>query len=215
MRFVFLEILAAIAKGLPLTILVTLAALAIGLVLGLLLALGMRSHTAALRLPVRWVVNLVRAVPVLMWLFLLYFGVTIGTFTFDPLSAAIIVLGITTAAYLAEAYRTAFEAVDRGQFEAARAIGLSRPQELFFVILPQVLRIAIPAMSTFALTLIKDSSIPSVIGVMEISHYTTAVARSTGESLTAYTAAAVFYLVLSVALGLAARALTERLKVHA
>ncbi|HMR50553.1 MAG TPA: amino acid ABC transporter permease [Arachnia sp.] len=211
----FLEILVAIAKGLPLTILVTLAALAIGLVLGLLLALAMRSRPAIVRLPARGVVNVVRAVPVLMWLFLLYFGVTIGTFTFDPLTAAIIVLGTTTAAYLAEAYRTAFDAVDRGQFEAARAIGLTRGQELFHVILPQVFRVAIPAMSTFALTLLKDSSIPSVIGVMEISHYTTAVARSTGEGLTAYTAAAVFYLVLSVALGLAGRVLSERLKVNA
>lgn len=206
------DILDELAKGLPLTLLITAAALAIGIVLGIPLALALRSGNLLLRAPVRAVVNLVRAVPILVWIFLLYFGVTIGYFHFEPLPASIVVLGATTSCYLAEVYRSSFDALGRGQYEASRALGLSRVQELVFVILPQVMRIAVPAMSTFALTLVKDSSIPSVIGVDEITHRATAVARESGQGLSAYVAAGILYLVLSVVMAFAFRALDARLK---
>ncbi len=208
----FLKILAAIAGGIPLTLAITAAALLIGLVLGIPLALALRSPHVLLRAPVRAVVNLIRAVPTLVWIFVLYFGVSIGYFHFEPLQAAIVVLGASTACYLAEVYRSSFEAVPSGQYEASRSLGLSRFHELVYVIFPQVLRIAVPGISTFALTLIKDSSIPSVIGVNEITHRTTAAARSTGQGLVAYVAAGALYLGLSIILAFALRALDARLK---
>lgn len=208
----FLKILAAIAGGIPPTLAITAAALLIGLVLGIPLALALRSPHVLLRAPVRAVVNLIRAVPVLVWIFVLYFGVSIGYFHFEPPQAAIVVLGASTACYLAEIYHSSFETVPSGQYEASRSLGLSRFHQLVYVIFPQVLRIAVPAISTFALTLVKDSSIPSVIGVNEITHRTTAAARSTGQGLVAYLAAGALYLVLSVILAFALRALDSRLK---
>lgn len=207
----FVSILATIAKGLPLTLVITAGAFAIGATIGIPLAVGLRSPSRLVRLPVRLVVNLVRSVPVLVWLFLLYFGVYMGSFRFDPLPAAIVVLAATTSCYLAETYRSAMDTISRGQFEASRALGLSRFTELVHVIVPQMFRVALPAMSTFALVLIKDSSIPSVIGVADITHETTEVARTTGEGLMAYIGACVFYLGLSVLTALAARLLGARL----
>lgn len=133
----FAEILIDIARGIPTTILVTVTAFLIGFFVGIPLAVALRSPSAFLRLPIRGLVNIVRAVPILMWLFLLYFGVAIGAFHFNPFSAAVIVLGITTASYFAEVYRTAFDSIDHGQFEASRSLGLGRFHELVYVTFPK------------------------------------------------------------------------------
>lgn len=206
------EVLGKIVLGIPLTVGLTAAALAIGVALGLPLALVLRSHHWWWRVPVRIVVDFLRAVPILVWLFLLYFVISIGSFHFDRWQASIIALGLVSAAYLAEVFRTAIASVDRGQWEAAKALGLSSRRAFAQVIAPQAARIALPSSTTFALTLLKDSAIPSAIGVMEIAYQTTAIARSTGSGLLAYGGAVIFYTALSVPIATLARYLDRRLR---
>ncbi|MFD1505707.1 amino acid ABC transporter permease [Georgenia yuyongxinii] len=207
-----MDMLAAIAQGIPLTIGVTVASFALAAVAGVPLVLGLRSPRALVRVPIRAVVDLVRSIPILVWIFLLYFGLSVGGFRLDNLQAAILALGGVSAAYLAEVYRGAIESVDPGQWEAGRALALSPTETFTKVIAPQAVRVALPSATTFALTLLKDSSIPSVIGVAEISHFTLAESRATGQGLTAFTTAVVLYIVLSVPIALLSRYLDHRMR---
>ena len=194
-----------IAAGIPLTILVSVTAFVFGVALAVPGSIALGSRNPLLRIPVRIAVDLVRSVPILVWLFILYFGVSLGTFHFAPLPAAVLVLGVVAAAYLAEVFRTALAAVPDGQSEAARSLGLSRLDRFRFVVAPQMVRVALPSATTFALTLLKDSSIPSVIGVTEIAYFTTQANRTAGAGLDAYLVAVVCYLVLSIPVAIIAR----------
>ncbi|MBO1900940.1 amino acid ABC transporter permease [Leucobacter weissii] len=206
------EIFTSIAAGVPLTVLISVSAFAFGALLAVPGALALEARSRWLRYPVRAVVDLVRSVPILVWLFILYFGVSIGRFHFAPLPAAVLVLGIVAAAYLSEVCRTALAAVPDGQREAARSLGLGPIDRFRFVVAPQMVRVALPSAATFALTLLKDSSIPSVIGVTEIAYFTTQANRTAGAGLDAYLVAVLLYLVLSIPVAVAARGAERALR---
>ncbi|HEX2247580.1 MAG TPA: amino acid ABC transporter permease, partial [Arthrobacter sp.] len=198
--------------GVPLTLLVTAASLAIGAVLGVPLVLGLRSPFAAVRIGCRSLVNLLRGIPAIVWLFIIYFGVSIGSYQFAAVPAAIIGLGLISAAYMAEIYRGGISAVHQGQWEASQALGVSGWTTFSGVVGPQALRVSIPSMASYAISLLKDSSIASTIGVTEIVFYTTQDARSGGGGLTVYILAAVLYVALSIPLGLLSRKLDTSLR---
>ncbi|MHC9043308.1 amino acid ABC transporter permease [Microbacterium saperdae] len=206
------DVIIAIAAGIPLTVLVACCAFVVGAVLALPLAFALRSPRRLVSWPVRALVDLLRSVPILVWLFILYFGVSIDRFHFDPLPAAVLALGVVAASYLAEVYRTALESVAAGQDEAARSLGLSRVDRFRFVVAPQAFRVALPSISTFSLTLLKDSSIPSVIGVTEIAFQTTAISRTAGSGLTGYVVAVALYLLLSLPVAFVARRADRQLR---
>ncbi|NQX26566.1 amino acid ABC transporter permease [Microbacteriaceae bacterium VKM Ac-2854] len=209
-----MELLLAVLAGLPLTLLVTAAAFLIGLVLGVPIMLGLRSRLVPVRLATRLLVDLIRGVPTIVWLFLLYFGVSIGTFRFDSLTAAIVGLGIISAAYLAEIYRGAFQTLAKGQSEAAQALGFGRGTTFVRILAPQAIRTALPSLTSYLLALVKDSSIASTIGVAEIVFTATTVARQNPDSagLTPFFLAAAVYLVVSIPLAVVARRLDTRLR---
>ncbi|MCJ1688421.1 amino acid ABC transporter permease [Rathayibacter sp. VKM Ac-2927] len=209
-----MELLLAVLAGLPLTLLVTAAAFAIGLLLGVPIMLGLRSRIAPLRLATRLLVDLIRGVPTIVWLFLLYFGVSLGTLRFDSLSAAIVGLGIISAAYLAEIYRGAFQTLPRGQGEAAQALGLGRGTTFVRVLAPQAIRTALPSLTSYLLALVKDSSVASTIGVAEVVFAATTVARQNPDTagLTPFFLAAAVYLAVSIPLAILARRLDTRLR---
>ncbi|TCL79431.1 MULTISPECIES: amino acid ABC transporter permease [unclassified Rathayibacter] len=209
-----MELLLAVLAGLPLTLLVTAAAFAIGLLLGVPIMLGLRSRIVPLRLATRLLVDLIRGVPTIVWLFLLYFGVSLGTLRFDSLSAAIVGLGIISAAYLAEIYRGAFQTLPRGQGEAAQALGLGRGTTFVRVLAPQAIRTALPSLTSYLLALVKDSSIASTIGVAEVVFAATTVARQNPDTagLSPFFLAAAVYLAVSIPLAILARRLDTRLR---
>ncbi|AXG80869.1 amino acid ABC transporter permease [Streptomyces paludis] len=207
-----MDLFTAIVRGVPLTLGITAASFTLGALLALPLAAGLRARHRAARIPVRLVVDVVRGIPILVWLFLLYFGLSVGAFRLDAVQAAVLTLGGVSAAYLAETYRGAVAAVDRGQWEASRALALPRAAAFATVIAPQAARIALPTATTFALTLLKDSSIPSVIGVTEVAFRTVEQARSTGQGLPAYGVAVALYIVISVPVALLSRYLDHRLR---
>jgi len=208
------DALLVVLLGLPMTLLVTVLAFTIGLIGGIPLMLGLRSRTRAVRLACRFVVDLIRGVPPIVWLFLLYFGVAIGAFRFDSLTAAVWGLGIISSAYLAEIYRGGFATLPRGQSEAAGALGLGGTVTFSRILAPQALRTALPSIATFLLSLLKDSSIASTIGVADMVFNATMFARqnpATAGIIPFFIAAAV-YLVISIPVAVAARRLDSRLR---
>ncbi|MDF2442191.1 MAG: polar amino acid transport system permease protein [Subtercola sp.] len=204
----------AVLAGLPLTLLVTVCAFAIGLLGGLPIMLGLRSRILPVRLLCRLIVDLIRGVPTIVWLFLLYFGVSIGGFRFPSLAAAIVGLGLISAAYLSEIYRGAFQALPKTQSEAAQALGLGRVTTFLRILAPQAIRTALPSITSYALALVKDTSIASTIGVAEIVFAATTYARQNPATagLIPFFFAALIYLAVSIPLAILARRLDTRLR---
>lgn len=212
-----MNVFLAVLAGLPMTLLVTVVAFAIGLVGGIPLMLGLRSPITVVRLAVRFVVDLVRGVPPIVWLFLIYFGVQLGTVRLTSFTAAVIGLGIISSAYLAEIYRGGFAVLPAGQAEAAEALGLGRSTTFFRVLSPQAFTTAMPSMTTYLLSLVKDSSIASTIGVMDMVFMSNQFARQNPQvaGYVPFLVAAAVYLVASVPIAIAARRLDTRLRAGA
>ena len=204
----------AVLLGLPMTLLVTAAAFAIGIICGIPLMLGLRARWKPVRLALRLVVDVIRGVPTIVWLFLLYFGVSIGGLRLDSLTAAIVGLGIISSAYLAEIYRGAFATLPRGQFEASRALGLGQRTSFISILAPQAVRTALPSITTFLLALLKDSSIASTIGVVDMVFAANTYVRQNPMTagLTPFFIAAGVYIVISIPLAVVARRLDTRLR---
>jgi polar amino acid transport system permease protein len=207
-----MQMLQAIALGLPLTILVTVLSLGLGTVLALPLVAGLRSNNRALWLLTRGIVDLLRGIPPVVWLFLLYYGVSIGTLRMSSLQAAVLGLGLVSSAYLAEIFRGAIGSVHQGQWEASSALGFRGGTAWSRVIGPQAWRTAIPAYTTYGIGLLKDSSIASTIGVAEIVYFSNQYARQSGEGIMVFFVAAGVYILLSMPLGMLSRRLDTKLR---
>lgn len=208
------EAFLAVLRGLPMTILVTVVAFVIGLFGGIPLMLALRSRSAVLRLASRLLVDVIRGVPPLVWLFLLYFGFQVGTMRLTSLAAAIAGLGIVAAAYLAEIYRGGFVALPVGQVEAAGALGLDRFTVFTRILVPQAFRIVLPSMAAFLLSLLKDSAIASTIGVTDMVFEANVYTRQHPDvaGLLPFFIAAVLYFAMSLPLAILTRRLDARLR---
>jgi polar amino acid transport system permease protein len=204
--------LEAVLLGVPVTVLVTVLAFALGAVLAVPLAAARRSSTA----PVRWlgraVIDVLRGVPPVVWLFIIFFGLGNEVLRLEPMQAGVIGLGLISAGYLAEIYRGGLSAVHKGQWEAAAALGMDRRDVMARIVGPQAFRVALPAATTYAIGLLKDSSIVYTIGVTEVLFRATQSARSTGSGLTPFFIAAGVYILLSAPLAWLSRRLDARLR---
>lgn len=204
----------AVIQGLPMTLILTFAAFAIGIVGAVPVALALNSRFAVVRLIARVVVDLIRGVPIIVWLFLLKFGIHVGTFRFTPINAAIIGLGVVSIAYLAEIFRGGIQAVPRGQLEASRALGLNGRVAFLGVVAPQAFRIVSPSIATYFIGLLKDSSIASTIIVAEMVFQAQSFARQhpTVEGILPYIIVGVLYIVLSIPVAYLSRRLDSRMR---
>lgn len=207
-----MDIVRTLAEGIPLTLGVAACAFAIGAVLAVPILLLLRSRLMIVRVCARIVVDLVRGIPPIVWLFILYFGVSTGDFQFSSFQAAVVGLGIISAAYLAEIYRGALIGIHDGQWEAGQALGLGSVTMYRSIVGPQALRIALPSIATYAISLLKDSSIASVIGVTEVMFGATSMARQGENGLIVFGIAAAVYIALSLPLAYASRTLDTRLR---
>lgn len=150
------------------TLQLALGALTLGLVLGLVLALAKLGSHRGLARAAEIYIEIFRGTPALIQLFIIYFGLTSIGITFSSFQAAVIGLGLNAAAYLAEIYRAGIEAVPRGQVEAAQAIGMVRPQVLAWIVLPQALRVVLAPIGNVAISLLKDTSVASLIAAPDL-----------------------------------------------
>ena len=197
-------------RGAGVTLLVSLLAMALAAPLGLLLALLRLYGNKPLRLLALAYVELFRGTPVLLQLYLLYYGLA-SVVHLNALSAAVLGLGMNYAAYEAEVHRAAIGALPPGQSEAAAALGLSRVQALRLVLLPQSLRTALPAMTNDLIALLKDSSLVSVITVVELTKQMTITAVEVRGWAVPGLACAGLYFAMSWPLSRLAMRLEERL----
>jgi polar amino acid transport system permease protein len=208
---------ALFAEGLALTIAISAAALVIGLIAGTAAGLARVSASPALDQAAFTYVELVRGTPFLVQLYVLYFCVGTALRLHDvfgrgeALVVGIVGLGLFAGGYVAEIVRAGVESVDRGQWEAARSLGLSHRHTLFRVILPQSLRRMIPPLTGEAVSLVKESSLLSVIAVAEMTYHARALSSAEADTFAAFLPLAALYLAVTLPLSWLTRRLERRL----
>jgi polar amino acid transport system permease protein len=215
------EYLTAIRDALPyllqgalVTVALVLGALFLGLVLGVFLAVGQVYGNKALRTSVGLYVWFFRGVPLLVLLFLFYFGLfTLLGINISAFTAAVIVLGLISAAYQSQIFRAGILSLPEGQFKAARALGMSDTRAVVFVVLPQALRLSIPGWSNEYSVVLKDSAVAYALGVAEVMARAHFVASRTYQHLPLYFTAGVIFLVLTYLGTKSLRFLEERVKI--
>lgn len=195
------------------TILLSLIAFAGGTLVGLPLALMRVARSRVLRGLASAYIQLIQGTPLLIVLFLSYFGLGIVGFKLDPLVAAGLSLTIYAAAFLAEIWRGCIEAVPKTQWEASDCLGLNSFQQYAYVILPQAVRIATPPTVGFMVQIVKNTSLASVIGFVELARAGQIVNNSTFEPFAIFAIVGAIYFAICYPLSLASRHL-ER-KAHA
>lgn len=193
---------------------IVIGAMLLGLALGIAIAVGLVYGNRAIRLLLGFYVWFFRGVPVLVLLFLFYFGLfTFLGLNFNAVFSVALVLGMTTGAYQANIFKGAILSLPRGQFKAASALGMSDLQAIRSIILPQILRTSIPAWSNEYSIILKDSALAFVIGAPEIMARTQFVASRTYQHLPLYLTAGLLYFLLTW-LGVSAlRKLEHRLRI--
>ncbi|HJV40067.1 cystine ABC transporter permease [Caulobacter sp.] len=187
-------------KGAGYTVLLSIIGMGVGVVLGFGLALMRLSRSPLLRWPAAVYVSAFRGTPLLVQLFLIYYGLPKFGVELSPLVSAGIGFSLNVAAYASEILRSAIDAVDKGQWEAASVLGMSRGQTLRRVILPQAARTALAPLSNSFIGLVKDTSLAAVIQVPELVRQTQLIVARTYEVFTLYLAAAAIYWILSTVL---------------
>jgi polar amino acid transport system substrate-binding protein len=199
------------AQGAAMTLLLSVASFALASPLGVLAAI-LRLYSGRVgRALAAGYVEVFRGTPLLLQLYVLYFGIS-GVVKLSPITAAILALGLNYGAYEAEVHRGALLSIPRGQTEAARALGLGRWQTLRYVLLPQSLKTALPAVTNDFVALLKDSSLVSVITVVELTKRMTIVAVELRDWVTPGLLCAGIYFLLSFPLAQLARRLERSLE---
>ena len=192
------------------TVLLSLLAFAGGALVGLPIALMRVSPSHTLRIVAGGYIQLIQGTPLLILLFLTYFGLGILGYKLAPLVAAGLALTLYAAAFLGEIWRGCIEAVPRTQWEASDCLGLNRFQQYAYVILPQAFRMAIPPTVGFMVQIVKNTSLASVVGFVELARAGQIVNNSTFEPFIIFCIVAAIYFAMCYPLSLASRFLERR-----
>jgi len=208
-------IASALANGLVLTLQIAALSFVFAVLVGLLVALCRLAPFAPVRALAFGYVQLFRAISLYIYMLWIFFGIPLAFgLRLTPLQAGVISLTLLDSAYMAEIYRSAIRAVDRGQWEAADSLGMSRPTSFFSIVLPQALRIATPSLVNQLVDIIKDSSIVAVIGASDLMYTTIRLVSSTNRPFELYTTVGLIYLALVVLVSQVARRIERRLSLH-
>ena len=205
------EHLPELLLGFRTTVVLSLLSMGLGVGLGTVLAVLRLLPVAVVRVVARLVIEFFRNVPILIQLFFYYFGLPRIGISLSAFTCALLGLSLYSGVYIAEAIRAGVLAVGHGQMEAALAGGLSRLQALRHVVLPQAVRIVIPPLTNLLVFTIKTSALASAITVEEVMYASEVVESATFRTFEIFTAAAAFYLLLTIPLGGASRWLERRL----
>lgn len=199
-----------IAWGVLVTVSLALATLPLGLALGFFVALAKQSREPTLRLSAEIYTTIFRGLPELLTLFIIFFGMQIGIqqiaramgfssgIEINAFVAGMIALGIVFSSYASEVFLSAFRAIPKGQYEGGYAVGLPHGKVMRLVVLPQVLKIALPGLTNLWMILLKDTALVSAIGLSDIVRQTGIAARVTKEAFLFYGIAFILFLVLAL-----------------
>ncbi len=226
----YAAVLRTLSAGIRITILVTLVGFGGASVLGLLLALGLLSRFVVLRQACRLYVEVMRGIPIIVLLLYVAFvfaplmvagwNWATGWMGFDPMRTrnfpllwrAVLALILAYASFLAEIFRAGLQAVDRGQIEAAQALGLSGWQRFRHISFPQAFRLILPPYGNDFVAMVKDSSLVSVLGVGDITQLGKVTAAGNFKYFETYNVVALIYLTMTIGLSLLMRRLEQRLR---
>ncbi len=197
-------------KGVWLTARLALLSLALGLPIGLLLALMRVQSSRLIAAPAALYVEVMRGTPLLVQILFIYFVLPIFGVHLPAFTSGVIALTLNSAAYISEIFRAGILSIDAGQMEAARALGMTYPQAMRSIILPQTFRRVVPPLTNEAIALLKDSSLVSVIGLTELARTGQELASRYAAPLTIWPVVAVFYLLLTFPLTRVAEYLERR-----
>ena len=180
--------------GIRVTVPLTVLSFALALVISVIVALIQYAEVKVLRQVCRFYIWIVRGTPLLVQLWLVFYGLPSAGILIDAFPAAVLVFGFNEGAYMAESVRGALESVSRGQLEAGYCVGMSYMQIMMHVVLPQAFRTAFPALSNSLISMLKGTSLASTITVMEMFRQATVINGRVYESLGLYTEVALIYL---------------------
>ena len=187
--------------GLKITVIVSLISIAIGIVIGFLTCMMKISENKILRVIASIYVWIIRATPMIVQAFVVYFGLpqliqqVSPDFRITAFAAALVTLSLNAGAYMSEIFRAAIAAVPKGQIEASRSLGVSKNGTMFRIVIPQALKIAIPSLVNQFIITVKDTSILSVIGLADIVNKAKVYVGSSYQFFATYILVAVYYIV--------------------
>ncbi|WP_078579223.1 amino acid ABC transporter permease [Salipaludibacillus agaradhaerens] len=189
-------------EGLRVTMIIALFSMFFALILGVVLGVMRMSKFWFLRLPAKLYISFMRGTPLLVFIFILYYGIPVLGIEFkSAIVAGIVGISLNFAAYMAEVVRSAIMSVPRGQWEAAASLQMNYIQTLRRIIIPQATRIALPPIFNIFMDVIKGTSLASVITVQELLYSSRLVAGRTYDSMTMYITAALIYWVVCIIIG--------------
>ncbi len=227
---IYSQVLTTLTKGVWITLFVTFVGFTLASIIGLALAVGSLSRWIVIRQAARFYIEIVRGVPILVLLLYVAFvfapalvgawnwvagliGIEpIRTRDFTLLWRAIVALTIGYSAFIAEVFRAGLQSIDKGQIEAANALGLSRWQRFRLIVFPQAFRTILPPLGNDFIAMVKDSSLVSVLGVLDVTQLGKVTAAGNFRYFETYNVVALIYLMMTVTLSLALRRLERRLR---
>jgi ectoine/hydroxyectoine ABC transporter permease protein EhuD len=207
------EYLPDLLRGAVVSVELTFCVMIIGLVVGLIIALMRIARSRVLRILSTTYVECIRGTPCLLQLFYIYFVLPAFGIRFDPFMAGVIGLAVNYSAYLSEVYRAGILAVPRGQLEASQALGMSRRLMMRLIILPQAIRVVVPPLGNYFISLFKDTSLVSIVTVKELMFTGQIIAATNFQYFTIFTIIGIIYLSLSYPSSLFVSYLERRMKV--
>lgn len=208
------EAMPFLLKGMYFTVILSLGGMFFGFLLGFSLALMRLSRFKVANWIARIYVSFFRGTPLLVQLFVIYFGLPQVGIELDPIPAALIGLSLNMAAYICEILRSSISSIERGQWEAAASIGMTRSQTLRRAILPQAMRTALPALGNSFISLVKDTAQAATIQVPELLRQAQLISARNFEIFTMYLSAALLYWILATVLSHFQNKLEERVNRH-
>src|SRR5271165_1682281 len=193
------------------TLRITAAAFVLAATLGLLLAFARLSRRRLLSRAALVYIEVIRGVPALTLLFLLYFALAAGGIVLHAFQAAVVGLGLNGAAYLAEVYRAGLEAIHAGQREAAQSVGMTAPQTMRYIMLPQAMRVVLPPLMNYLIALLKETSIASLIAAPELTNRARDLSSEYFMPMDIYLVTGLIYFLMAFPLSRAAKRLEARM----
>jgi ectoine/hydroxyectoine ABC transporter permease protein EhuC len=207
------EYLPDLLRGALVSVELTLTVMGLSLVFGLIVALARLTRFRAVRTVATTYIEIIRGTPALLQLFYIYFVLPAFGLKFPPFTAGVIGLTLNYSAYLSEVYRAGIQAVAKGQLEAAQALGMSRTVMMRLIILPQAVRIVVPPLGNYFISLFKDTALASIITVKEMLFTGQIIAATNFQYFAIFTIIGAIYLALSYPGSLGVQYLERRMKI--
>ena len=207
----YLRIIKFVPDGILITFQITFLSIILSLIVGLFTGLGRLSKNRAINLIASVYVEVIRGIPLLVQLFYIYYA--LGTFfRIHPFTAAVTAMTVCYGAYMGEVFRAGIQSIDKGQTEAARSLGFSKSQTMFYVIIPQAMRTILPPVGNEFIALLKDTSLVSILAVSDLLRRGREFATQTFAYFETYTMVALLYLMITLILSKIVSIMEDRVK---